>query len=218
VSSPRLLLVEDDPELGAMLTRLLREEGYTTTLATNGQRGLHLVLTQAWDVIILDRGLPVVDGLEVLQIARERGVLTPTLILSARGTVDDRVDGLDAGASDYLTKPFSIEELLARLRSLRRHHLDDAEVLPLGVRFLDVAGRVVLGDPEVTLTAQETALLAHLARTARRVHSRADLLEEVFPDAQTDAALDSYVSYLRRKLGKGCIETTHGVGYRLGSA
>ncbi len=129
--SPRLLLVEDDPELAAMLTELLTAEGYVVEAAVDGQRGLHLGLTRDYDVMLLDRGLPAIEGLDLLTRLRGRGRNTPTLVLSALGNPRDRVEGLDAGAEDYLGKPFDLDELLARLRALLRRHQDHADRLPV---------------------------------------------------------------------------------------
>ena len=139
----RLLLVEDDRELGDMLVRLFIEEGYTVDLAPDGQRGLHLGLARSYDVVIIDRGLPAVDGIDLLTRLRTHGVSTPVLLLTALGTVADRVAGLDAGAEDYLVKPFEVEELLARVRALHRRIRDRAEVLPLGRGRLDLKIRAV---------------------------------------------------------------------------
>src|SRR5439155_11777975 len=112
-----LLLVEDDPELAGLLGRVLADEGYDVTPAPDGQRGLHLALTRSFDVLVVDRGLPAVEGLDLVGRLRARGLTTPVLVLSARGTTQDRIDGLDAGAEDYLVKPFEVGELLARLRA-----------------------------------------------------------------------------------------------------
>ncbi|HEY5336497.1 MAG TPA: response regulator transcription factor, partial [Mycobacteriales bacterium] len=189
---PRLLLVEDDAGLAGLLLRLLSAEGYAVTCAADGQRALHVGLTQTFQVVVLDRTLPARDGLDVLRAWRTHGVLTPTLMLSARGTPDDRVVGLDAGAEDYLTKPFEVAELLARLRSLQRRHGETSKVLDLGPWFLDVAAHVARGDRvgnspdrEVMLSGRETRLLEVLARHPRRVFTREELLARVFAAADT---------------------------------
>jgi DNA-binding response OmpR family regulator len=219
-----LLLVEDDRELAAMLTRLLGEEGYDVTHAADGQRGLHLGLTRPVAVLVIDRGLPAVEGLDLLTRLRSRGVTSPALVLSARGSTGDRVDGLDAGAEDYLTKPFDVEELLARLRALQRRHTVTSPVLPLGRRVLDIEARLVLdgtdADPAsgIALSERECQLLEVLARRPRRVFSRSELLELVFTDAESEVAADTYVHYCRRKLGRDVIRTVRGLGYQLGSA
>ncbi|GAB3409959.1 response regulator transcription factor [Flindersiella endophytica] len=220
VEQPRLLLVEDDGDLAEMLSVLLTEEGYALDLAADGQRALHLALSRAYDVIVLDRGLPAIDGLDVLTRIRSRAVTTPVLVLSALANPVDRVEGLDAGAEDYLGKPFDINELLARLRALRRRHLEDARYLPVGNRRLDPQTRQVRGsaDRPVRLSERECALLTLLATYPNRVFSRADLLARAFPEAESEAVVDTYVHYLRRKLGRGVITTVHGRGYQLGAS
>jgi two-component system response regulator QseB len=214
------LVVEDDPRLLGMLATLLAEEGYRVDRAEDGQRGLHLGLTRSYDVLLLDRGLPALDGLDLLARLRGRGVVTPTLVLSALGNPADRVAGLDAGAEDYLAKPFDVDELLARLRALRRRHLDSARTLPLPGGSLDLDTRQVVpedGEP-VRLSERECALLAMLAARPGHVFSRARLLALVFDDAETEAVVDTYVHYLRRKLGRKIIDTVRGRGYQLGRA
>jgi two-component system response regulator QseB len=216
--APRLLLVEDDPQLRAMLDTLLTEEGYVVDTAPDGQRGLHLGLTRSYDVVLLDRGLPAIDGLDLLSRLRLRGVTTPTLVLSALANPADRVAGLDAGAEDYLGKPFDLDELLARLRALRRRHLDVARFLPLPGGRLELDTRRVVpdaGDP-VRLSERECALLAALAGRAGTVFSRRQLLAIVFDEAESEAVVDTYVHYLRRKLGRTVIDTVRGRGYQLG--
>jgi two-component system response regulator QseB len=164
VTRPRLLLVEDDPDLRAMLTDLLTDDGYAVEAAADGQRGLHLGLTGSFDVLLLDRRLPVVDGIDLLTVLRTRGVTAPVLMLSALAHPGDRVAGLDAGAEDYLAKPFDVDELLARLRALRRRHLDTARSLPVGTARLDLDTRQVHpADPSaqaVRLSDRECTLLA----------------------------------------------------------
>lgn len=203
-----------------MLRELLTDEGYLVEAASDGQRGLHLGLVHRYDVVVLDRGLPAIEGVDLLSRLRGRGVTTPVLILSARGAPADRVEGLDAGAEDYLVKPFDIEELLARLRALRRRHLDTARSLPVGSRRLDLESRQVLapGADPVRLSETECALLATLAGRPSRVFSRAELLAQVFADAESEVVVDTYVHYLRRKLGREVIATVRGRGYQLGRA
>jgi two-component system, OmpR family, response regulator len=216
--TPRLLLVEDDRQLLAMLDTLLIEEGYRVDTAADGQQGLHLGLTRSYDVVVLDRGLPAIDGLDLLSRLRLRGVVTPTLVLSALANPADRVAGLDAGAEDYLGKPFDLDELLARLRALRRRHLDTARSLPLPGGRLELDTRsAVLGDRDpVRLSTRECDLLAALATRPGAVFTRRQLLALVFDDAESDAAVDTYVHYLRRKLGRAVIDTVRGRGYQLG--
>ena len=195
MTAPSLLVVEDDHELAAMLKRVLAAEGYTVTIVPDGQRGLHAGLTRTFDLMLIDRGLPAVEGLDLIGRLRGRGVLTPVLVLSARGATQDRVDGLDAGAEDYLAKPFEISELLARLRALLRRHHDRARVLAVGDRRLDLATRVVSGadGEEIELSEREAMLLAVLAARPRQVFSRRDLLERVFSDAESETVVDTYV-------------------------
>jgi two-component system, OmpR family, response regulator QseB len=214
-----LLLVEDDGELAGLLDRVLTGEGYAVTIAPDGQRGLHLGLTRTFDVMVVDRGLPAIEGLDLIGRLRGKGVRTPMLVLSARGSTQERVAGLDAGAEDYLAKPFDLTELVARLRALTRRQRDRPAVLPLGDRTLDVAARTVHGPgpgDEVELSEREAALLAVLAARPQQVFSRPELLERVFSDAESENVVDTYVHYCRRKLGRGVIRTVRGLGYRLG--
>lgn len=205
-----------------MLERLLTAEGYDVTVAPDGQRALHLGLTQSFDALVVDRGLPAIEGLDLLIRLRGQGVTTAALVLSARGSVRDRIAGLDAGAEDYLAKPFDVEELLARVRALLRRHQETSAVLPLGTRILDLETRLVRapdGDPGsgVALSEREAMLLEVLARRPQRVFTRHELLERVFTDAESDVVVDTYVHYCRRKLGRATIRTVRGVGYQLGS-
>ena len=214
----RLLLVEDDRELAGLLDGLLAEEGYDVDVARDGQRGLHFGLTRSYDVIVLDRGLPAIEGLDLLGRLRSKGVATPVLVLSARGNPADRVEGLDAGAEDYVSKPFDVDELLARLRGLLRRHVEHADVLRIPGGSLDVAAREVSLDHGgvVSLSAREADVLLLLARNPRRVYGRDELLHGAFDDADDEGLVDTYVHYLRRKLGKESVLTVRGVGYRLG--
>jgi two-component system response regulator QseB len=215
---PTLLLVEDDRDLAGLLQRVLGDEGYEITWAPDGQRGLHLGLTRSFDVLLVDRGLPAVEGLDLVGRLRRRGVTAPVLVLSARGTTQDRVEGLDAGAEDYLSKPFDVAELLARLRALLRRHRETAPVLRVGTAVLGLEDRLVrLADgTEVELSERESDLLALLATRPKQVFSRRDLLDRVFSEAESESVVDTYVHYLRRKLGKDVVRTVRGLGYRLG--
>lgn len=221
--TPTVLLVEDDRRLAEMVTALLVEEGYCVEVAGGGQAGLHLGLTRHYGVLIIDRGLPVLEGLELLRKLRSNGIGTPALILTARGSLTDRVDGLDAGAEDYLVKPFEVPELLARIRALLRRHTDTAQFLPLGRRRLSLTDRAVLGGEgdtgaTVALSERECRLLAVLAGSPEQVFTRPQLLARVFDQADTVGTVDTYVHYLRRKLGRESIQTVRGLGYRLGSS
>ena len=218
--APAVLLVEDDRALSAMLVELFAGEGYRVDTAFDGQQGMHLGLTGNYDAMILDRGLPVMDGADLVALLRSRGIATPALILTARGSVEDRVEGLDSGAQDYLVKPFEILELLARVRALLRRNDDAATVLQAGGLRLDLVTRRASGaTPEgedVELSDREAALLATLMGAPGRVFSRAQLLDRAFEGAESDGTIDLYVHYLRRKLGKQVIRTVHGSGYRFG--
>ncbi|MGC4880406.1 response regulator transcription factor [Micromonospora sp. DT43] len=218
-ASPRLLLVEDDRALTALLGDLLTEEGYEVDVAGDGQHGLHHALSRDYSVLVVDRGLPVLDGLGLVTRLRAHGVTCPVLLLTARGALNDRVEGLDAGAEDYLVKPFEVAELLARLRALRRRHQDAAVRLPLGQRrWLDVGNRRVLdGDEEIPLSAREFAVLRALAGRPTKVFTRAELLSTAFDHADAPGTVDACIHHLRRKLGRGAIRTVHGLGYRIGT-
>jgi two-component system, OmpR family, response regulator QseB len=216
---PRVLVVEDEPELQAMLVALLTHDGYAVESAGDGHRGLHLGLTRSYDVLLLDRRLPAVDGIDLLGRLRGRGVATPVLLLSALSNPADRVEGLDAGAEDYLGKPFDVDELLARLRALRRRHLDIARSLPIGSGRLDLDARLVTTPDEsdgIRLSERECTLLATLAGRPSQVYSRHDLVAIVFPEAENEIIVDTYVHYLRRKLGRAVVATVRGRGYQLG--
>jgi two-component system response regulator QseB len=215
---PTLLLVEDDPQLTGMLAGLLSGEGYVVEVAGDGQRGLHLGLTRKYDVMVLDRGLPAIEGLDLLGRLRRSGVHTPALILSALSNPADRVDGLDAGAEDYLGKPFDLDELLARIRALLRRNVDRSDLVALPGGQLARSTRSVRLDDgtDVALTDREAALLDVLARNPGRVFSRRDLWDRVFDGSGEDNLVDTYVHYLRRKLGRNAVETVRGLGYRGG--
>lgn len=216
---PKLLVVEDDRVLSAMLAELFTDEGYRVDTAYDGQQGMHRGLSGEYDALIVDRGLPVMDGAELVALLRSRGVSAPALILTARGAVQDRVEGLDAGAQDYLVKPFEIPELLARVRALLRR-TDNTATVSAGGLVLDRVTRRVSGDTpsgiEVELSEREASLLGALMAAPKRVFSRTQLLDTVFDGAESSGAVDLYVHYLRRKLGKQVIRTVHGTGYRFG--
>ena len=215
----RLLLVEDDRELVELLSAVLRGEGHVVDVAFDGQRGLHLALTRPYDVVVIDRGLPVLDGLDLLARLRSRAVRTQALVLTAMGSVRDRIDGLDAGADDYLANPFDLGELRARLRALGRRAAELTAALRIGAGRLELEQhRVVLPDGErVPLTAREFALLRVLATHPETVHTRSSLRRTVFHDAPSPSIVDTYVHYLRSKVGRSVVHTVQGVGYRLGA-
>ena len=214
-----MLVVEDDRALSGMLAELFTGEGYRVDTAYDGQQGMHRGLTGDYDALIVDRGLPVMDGAELVALLRSQGVTTPALILTARGAVADRVEGLDAGAQDYLVKPFEIPELLARVRALLRRTDNTAVVNAAGLALDRVTRRVSGATPEgldVELSEREAALLGTLMAAPKRVFSRSQLLDSVFDGADSSGAVDLYVHYLRRKLGKQVVRTVHGTGYRFG--
>jgi two-component system response regulator QseB len=215
---PRLLIVEDDAELASLLAALITGEGYETDVAHDAQQGLHLGLGQPYRVMVIDRRLPGMDGLELIARLRRRAVAARVLILTALGTHAERVRGLDGGADDYLTKPFDVDELLARIRALDRRFADSADLLPLGEGYLDRDAReVTLPDgTRVPLSPREFDLLHTLASRPRAVHSRSQLRAKVFPDTAADSVVDTYVYYLRRKLGRQIVQTVYGLGYRIG--
>jgi DNA-binding response OmpR family regulator len=213
-------VVEDDRTLSAMLTELFTNQGYRVDVAYDGQQGMHRGLLGTYDALIVDRGLPVMDGAQLVAILRSRGVTTPALILTARGAVEDRVDGLDAGAQDYLVKPFEIPELLARIRALLRRNDTAAAVVQAGGLRLDRVTRRVTSmtdsGVDVELSEREASLLCTLMAAPKRVFTRAQLLESVFGGAESTGAVDLYVHYLRRKLGKQAVRTAHRTGYQFG--
>jgi len=219
----RILVVEDEKKLANLLARGLREEGYAADLADRGEEALWMAHAVSYDAIVLDVMLPGLDGFAVCRRLRQEGVWSPVLMLTARDEVDDRVVGLDAGADDYLTKPFSFEELLARLRSLtRRAPVERPPVLAVGGLRLDPAAhRAWRGDTELDLSAKEFALLELFMRRPGAVLTRGRLLEGAWDIAfeSRSNVVDVYVRYLREKIDRpfGCdsIETVRGVGYRL---
>jgi two-component system, OmpR family, response regulator len=219
----RVLVVEDEKKLANLLARGLREEGYAADVADRGEEALWMAQAVPYDAIVLDVMLPGLDGFAVCRRLRQEGVWSPVLMLTARDAVDDRVSGLDAGADDYLTKPFSFEELLARLRSLtRRAPVERPPVLTVGGLRLDPAAhRAWRGETELDLSAKEFALLELFMRRPGAVLTRGRLLEGAWDIAfeSRSNVVDVYVRYLREKIDRpfGCdsIETVRGVGYRL---
>jgi two-component system OmpR family response regulator len=215
----RVLVVEDEAKMSRLLERGLREEGYAVDLATTGEEAVWLGRENPYDAIVLDVMLPDADGFEVCRHLRGQGTWSPVLMLTARDAVRDRVAGLDAGADDYLTKPFSFSELLARLRSLmRRGGGERPVVLRAGGLSMDPATRRVDRDGEaIDLTAKEFSLLEYFLRHPGEVLSRTRLIEHVWDFAYEGDSnvVDVYVGYLRRKVGTDSIETVRGAGYRL---
>jgi two-component system, OmpR family, response regulator len=215
----RVLVVEDEPKMAALLRRGLIEEGHAADIAGHGEEALWLAEAHQYDAIVLDVMLPGLSGFETCRRLRNAGVWTPVLMLTARDSVDDRVAGLDAGADDYLTKPFSLAELLARLRALvRRGDIERPTELVVGDLRLDPASRRVWrGTSEVPLSPKEFALLETFMRRPGQVLSRLQLLEHAWDFAYENRSnvVDVYVRYLRQKLGHERFETVRGAGYRL---
>src|SRR5215207_319668 len=222
-SQMRLLVVEDDVKMAALVRRGLTEEGAAVDVARSGEDALWMAASAPYDALVLDVMLPGIDGFETCRRLREDGVWTPVLLLTARDSVEDRVAGLDGGADDYLTKPFSFAELSARLRALvRRGQRERPAVLEVGGLRLDPATRQAWrGDDRIDLSAKEFALLEAFMRRPGDVLSRLELLEHAwdFGYENRSNVIDVYVRYLREKVdrpfGLESIETVRGAGYRL---
>ena len=220
----RILVIEDDDDVRAAIRRALLLGGYEIIQASTGQEGLQRAQTDVPDAIVLDLGLPDIDGIEVCRTLRRAGDRTPILMLTARAEVGDRVDGLDAGADDYLVKPYDVRELQARLRAIMRRHLEGADggVMRFAELELDPdAHGARIGDREIELTRTEYQLLELLMLNPRRVLSAELIYDRVwgYDFGPSGNALRVYVGYLRRKLeaggGRRLIQTVHGVGYVL---
>lgn len=221
---PHILIIEDDPELGPLLQRNLMLEGYGVSLATNGKSGLDCSMSGTAQLIILDLMLPIIDGLHILKLMRKRRVDIPVIILTAKGTEDERIDGFRAGCDDYVTKPFSLMELIARIRALLRRsgYVESQSVIIGNGLFIDPTARVVRhNDDEIELSPREFDLLYHLASHPDHVLSRNYLINEVWGENSdvTNRTVDAHISYLRRKL-EHCfndgspIITVYKVGYK----
>ena len=219
----KVLVVEDEPNISGFLTQGLSEAGYAVDLAEDGEEGIAFASVAEYDAIVLDIMLPKLDGLALLRKIRDRGLLTPVLMLTARDSLEDRVRGLDVGADDYLVKPFAFPELLARLRALlRRPPLQSDSILRVGDLDLDVARReVTRGGRRIELSPREFSLLEYLMRHPNQVLTRTQIAEHIwsFDYYGGSNVVDVYVGYLRKKLnggdGKPLIHTTRGVGYRM---
>jgi two-component system OmpR family response regulator len=215
----RILLVEDDPTLRAQLRVGLQEAGYVVDEADNGRDAHFLGDTDAFDAVVLDLGLPVLDGLSVLKHWRSAGRVLPVLILTARDNWSEKVAGIDAGADDYLAKPFHMEELLARLRALiRRAGGLASPILQCGELALDTrSSRVTMQGQPVALTSHEYKVLAYLMHRPGAVVSRNELIEHIYAqDFERDSnTIEVFVGRLRKKLPPDLIETVRGLGYRL---
>ncbi len=222
----RILLVEDEPGAARMLAKGLREQTYAVDVAPDGESAIYQASVNDYDLVILDVMLPLKDGFEVCRELRAEGLAIPILMLTARDAVQDRIEGLDTGADDYLTKPFDFHELLARLRALlRRGHALRPETVEMADLILDMrARRVTRGGRQIELTAKEYALLEYLARRAEEVVSRGEIAEHVWEENFDPFSnlIEVYVQRLRRKIDEGhelkLLRTRRGEGYMLTSA
>lgn len=214
---PRLLYVEDDADIAEMSLEVLGET-YAVDHVTDGAAALRRALDERYDVMLVDRRLPGMDGASLVAAIRTAHITTPVLMLTALGAVPDRVEGLDAGANDYLTKPFDFDELLARLRALRRGFQAEGRRREIG-DWTFIPDSCVLHSPtgaRVSLTATEAAFLEFLSASPERVFSREEILRGVFSSADGVGTVDTYVHYIRRKTAPEMIDTVRGRGYRAG--
>jgi two-component system OmpR family response regulator len=219
----RVLVVEDEVKMARLLQRGLQEEGYAVDLAGQGAEAVWLASENPYDVILLDLMLPDTDGVEICRDLRQKGIWAPVIMVTARDAVEDHVTGLDVGADDYMTKPFSFAELLARMRALlRRPPTERPSVLTVGNLILDPATRQVWrGDTAITVTSKEFALLEYFMRNSEQVLSRSRIIEHVWDFAYEGDSnvVDVYVRYLREKIdrpfGRDSLQTVRGAGYRL---
>jgi DNA-binding response OmpR family regulator len=217
----RILIAEDEPRIATFVEKGLRSQGFTTAIAADADEAIEMALGDNFDLMLLDLGLPVKDGLTVLEELRGQGVNLPIIILTARDDIQDKVAGLEGGADDYMTKPFRFEELLARvrlrLRSDRATTNEDKMTLQVGDLAIDFrTRRVSLHHKDIELSAREFNLLETLARHPGQVMSREQLLDRVWGYNYDPGSniVDVYVGYLRKKLGSDLIETVRGMGYR----
>lgn len=218
----RILVIEDDTDLNRQLVTALEEAGYVVDSAVDGEDGHFLGDTEPYDAVVLDLGLPTLDGLSVLENWRRDGRTMPVLILTARDRWSDKVAGIDAGADDYVAKPFHMEEVLARVRALVRRAAGHASnELTCGPVRLDLrAGRVTVDGSPIKLTSHEYRLLSYLLHHQGKVISRTELTEHLYDqDFDRDSnTVEVFVGRLRKKIGSDMIETIRGLGYRLGAA
>jgi two-component system, OmpR family, response regulator len=217
----RALIAEDEIHLAQQLSAALGDAGYAVDCAADGERAEFLGQTESYDVVVLDLGLPKLDGLTVLKRWREAGLTVPVLILTARGSWYEKVQGIDAGADDYLSKPFRMEELLARLRGLirRARQMPSSEIQSGTLAIDSRTGRVTVNGESVRLTALEFRVLSYLMHHRGRAVPQSELAEHIYPiDEDRDSnTIEVFIARLRRKLGTGAIDTVRGFGYRIGT-
>jgi two-component system, OmpR family, response regulator len=215
----RILVVEDEASLARQLASSIAEAGYAVDHAADGERADFLAQTERYDAMVLDLGLPKIDGLTLLQKWRDSGIATPVLVLTARGSWHEKVRGIDGGADDYVSKPFRIEEVLARLRALMRRASGQItpELRAGGVMLDPRGGRVTLDGAPVKLTSHEFRVLSYLMHHRGRVVSQAEIIEHIYAqDFDRDSnTVEVFIGRLRRKLGVSLIETVRGLGYRI---
>ena len=218
--SIRILLIEDDPELARRLGDGLRSDGFVVEHAAKGQMGCDLGRTEDFDAAILDLGLPDIQGVEVLRRWRNAGREMPVLILTARGSWTEKVEGLNAGADDYVTKPSHVQEIAARLRALIRRSAGKGSPVLVhnDIELSPVSGSVTVAGKPVDLTAQEFRILNYFMHRRGRVISQNELIEHLYPieEERDPNTIEVYIGRLRRKLGRDIIKTLRGLGYRLG--
>ena len=217
----RILIVEDEKKVASFIKKGMEEEYFTADIALDGKEGLKMATSEDYDAIIMDIMLPFIDGISLLKEIRKREIITPVLMLTVKDSLKDKVEGLDAGADDYLTKPFAFEELVARIRALlRRHESSKAPTLHVGELVLDLQSHKVLrGEQEILLTPKEYAILEYLMRNSNKVVSRTKLIEHVYEyhfDPETNI-IDVYINKVRAKVDnnfdKPLIHTIRGIGY-----
>lgn len=215
----RILLVEDDEEIAARLAVSLKTAGFVVEHAANGDDGYALGRDQKFDAAVLDLGLPGIEGLAVLQMWRAEGVNLPVLILTARGTLNEKVKGLNAGADDYIAKPFHIPEIVARLHALTRRGAGAAHPLlsNRNIALDTIAGKATVHGTPVTLTALEIRLLTYFLLRVGRIVSQTELTEHLYgaDDSAESNTIEVYIARLRKKLGRDAITTIRGLGYRM---
>jgi len=215
----RALVVEDEVRLSEQLGAAMRAEGYAVDCVADGERADFLGQTESYDVVVLDLGLPRVDGLTILRRWRQAGMTVPVMVLTARGSWSEKVQGIDAGADDYLAKPFRMEELLARLRGLirRARNLPRDEIRAGEITIDARTGRVSRGGEAIKLTALEFRVLSYLAHQSGRVVPQSELTEHIYElDGDRDSnTIAVFIGRLRRKLGAQVVETVRGLGYRV---